>query len=157
MSRCKKVNGCGHQCTLRCHEGNCPPCLEIVTKICACGKEISPNVYCNQQAHSCGIICGLSLPCGHNCSKVCHKLGECFPSREDLIEKGCSAPCGKPLKYCKHRCQESCHPSRDCEVDTPCEAEIRNYCKCGVRFVNTICKSIPDRELIECNSECWKK
>ncbi len=70
---------------------------------------------------------------------------------------GCGSPCGKPLKYCKHRCQEACHPSRDCEIDTPCEAEIRVYCKCGMRFVNTICKSIPERDPIECNSECWKK
>ena len=104
LNRCKKVNACGHQCTLRCHVGNCPPCLEIVTKVCACEKEISPNVYCNQQAHSCGITCGLPLPCGHSCPKVCHKIGECFPSREELMEKGCGNPCGKPLKYCKHRC-----------------------------------------------------
>lgn len=48
-----------------------------------------------------------------------------------------------------------CHPLKPCP-ETPCEAEIRLYCKCGFRFVYTICKSITERDPIECNSECWK-
>ncbi len=95
------------------------------------------------------------LPCGHNCSKVCHPPGTCFTSLQDLMDKGCGERCNKPRKECKHRCLEACHPQKECPV-IPCEAEIRVYCKCGFRFVNIICKSVPEREPIECNSECWK-
>lgn len=154
-SPCKNKLQCGHQCTMKCHLGNCPPCLEIVTKVCNCGSEIMPNVYCNQQKHSCGRACGQMLPCGHNCSKVCHPPGTCFTSLQDLMDKGCGERCNKPRKECKHRCLEACHPHKECPV-IPCEAEIRVYCKCGFRFVNIICKSVPEREPIECNSECWK-
>jgi hypothetical protein len=117
-----------------------------------------PNVYCNQSKHSCGKICNTQLICGHKCEKVCHLPGQCLPGLDgqDLLEKGCGARCNKPLKYCKHRCCEPCHPSRPCSEDIPCEAEIRLYCKCGFRYIQTICKSDPDRELIECNSDCWK-
>jgi len=38
-----------------------------------------------------------------------------------------------------------------------CDAEIRVYCKCRGRYVNTICKSISHRDPIDCNAECWKK
>lgn len=33
---------------------------------------------------------------------------------------------------------------------------MRHYCKCRHRFVLTVCKSIADRQPLECNSECWK-
>jgi len=57
------------------------------------------------------------------------------------MKNGCGERCGQPRKLCKHRCLENCHPSSECP-ENPCEAEIRVYCKCGFRFVNTICKSI---------------
>jgi transcriptional repressor NF-X1 len=157
-NKCTKVLACGHQCVLRCHVGPCPPCLEVVTKVCNCGQEIMPNAYCNQSRHSCGKTCGQSLPCGHSCEKVCHPPGACFPpgGREELLASGCGSRCSEPLKYCKHRCPLPCHPGAPCQDETPCEAEIRLYCKCGFRFVQTLCKSIPDREPIECNSDCWK-
>ena len=71
------------------------------------------------------------------------------------MSKGCGERCGQQRSECKHRCLEPCHPNKPCP-STPCEAEIRVYCKCGHRFVNTICKSMPEREAIECNSDCWK-
>jgi hypothetical protein len=33
---------------------------------------------------------------------------------------------------------------------------MRHYCKCGRRYVLTVCKSIGDREPLECNADCWK-
>lgn len=71
------------------------------------------------------------------------------------MKNGCGERCNKPRTTCNHRCQEPCHPLPTCP-EIPCEAEIRVYCKCGHRFVNTICKSILQRDPIECNSECWK-
>jgi hypothetical protein len=76
-------------------------------------------------------------------------------SREDLIKNGCGLKCNKEVE-CGHRCQAGCHPGRECPK-TPCEAEIRLFCKCGHRWVDIICKSILDREPIECDSRCWKK
>ena len=34
---------------------------------------------------------------------------------------------------------------------------MRHYCKCGHRYVLTICKSLSDRVPPECNPECWKE
>lgn len=33
---------------------------------------------------------------------------------------------------------------------------MRHYCKCGHRYVLTICKSIVDRPALECTPDCWK-
>jgi len=95
------------------------------------------------------------MPCGHKCSKTCHLPGQCYTSEEEILKNGCGDRCGQQRNLCKHRCLEACHPMKDCP-EIPCEAEIRVYCKCNYRYVNTLCKSIPEREPIECNSECWK-
>jgi hypothetical protein len=34
---------------------------------------------------------------------------------------------------------------------------MRHYCKCGFRWVQVVCKSIPDREPLDCDTRCWKK
>jgi len=34
---------------------------------------------------------------------------------------------------------------------------MRHYCKCQRRFVLTVCKSIVDRQPLDCNAECWKQ
>jgi len=49
-----------------------------------------------------------------------------------------------------------CHPGKECP-ETPCEAELRVYCKCGCKWVNVVCKSNPDRPPIDCDTRCWKK
>jgi len=33
---------------------------------------------------------------------------------------------------------------------------MRHYCKCRHRFVLTVCKSVEDRQPLECNADCWK-
>lgn len=40
------LSDCKHDCPLLCHTGNCPPCKELVSKQCRCGKEIIDQVYC---------------------------------------------------------------------------------------------------------------
>lgn len=101
---CSNVLPCGHKCTMKCHLGNCPPCLEVVTKLCNCGSELVPNVYCNQQKHSCARVCDKELPCGHHCQKVCHLPGQCFGNEEELLVKGCGERCNKVRVSCNHRC-----------------------------------------------------
>jgi transcriptional repressor NF-X1 len=86
---------CGHpKQPHQCHESpNCPPCIFLVSKLCACGKSEVKNVRCSQERErvSCGKVCGRLLKCGgHRCEKGCHVEGEC--------ESPCTKPCGKPRK-----------------------------------------------------------
>jgi transcriptional repressor NF-X1 len=132
---CLKELKCGHACTLKCHNGNCPPCLEVVTRLCKCGKELKTGIFCHKANDlSCGAKCGIELPCGHKCVKNCHIPGKCFSSLEDLQEKGCGQKCLKERKECVHRCQALCHPNKECPK-VICKAEIRLYCKCGQRYI----------------------
>ena len=129
--------------------------MERVTKMCLCGKEVYTG-FCKDKNISCGKVCGIQLKCGHKCSKTCHVPGKCITSLEDLMENGCGQRCGKERKKCDHKCMAKCHPNEECP-ETPCEAEIRVYCKCRAKWVEVICKSNPDRPPIECDSRCWKK
>jgi len=153
---CTRKLACGHACPLKCHNGNCPPCLEAVTRLCNCGKELMPNVFCHKTSYNCGQVCKEPLGCGHTCTKVCHTPGKCLVSLEDLMENGCGERCGKMREECGHRCQAMCHPERPCP-QTPCDAEVRVYCKCGAKWVNVLCKSNPARPPIECDARCAKK
>lgn len=127
--------------------------MELVTKKCRCGATTHERVYCHQSAPKCGKVCEKPLPCGHFCNKVC--CASCFPSKEELMANGCGQRCNAPRKNCPHRCQAKCHPGKECP-DIPCTAEMRHYCRCGHRFVVTICKSMPDRKPLDCNATCWK-
>ncbi|KAH3756139.1 NF-X1-type zinc finger protein [Pelomyxa schiedti] len=61
-----------------CHQGACPPCTMLVSKMCMGGHELRKNVQCYLESVSCGKVCGKQLPCGlHLCQKLCH-LGPCF-------------------------------------------------------------------------------
>ena len=48
-----------------------------------------------------------------------------------------------------------CHPGKECP-EVECEAEMRHYCQCGHRYINVVCKSVLNREPLECNAKCWK-
>jgi len=153
---CQQKLQCGHPCHLNCHNGICPPCLEIVNRLCNCGKELITNIQCKNAHPSCGKECKQPLNCGHLCQKVCHLPGKCFSNQDELMEKGCGQRCGKERSTCSHRCMDKCHPNQPCP-DKPCEAEIRLYCKCGNRWVQTLCKSSIDKPVIDCDARCWKK
>lgn len=115
-----------------------------------------PKFPCYKKSYNCGQECGLELKCGHKCTKICHKPGECVENEEILMEKGCGNTCDKPRDKCVHRCQEPCHPNKECP-DVLCTAEIRHYCACGNRHVQIVCKSISDRPPLECDNRCLKK
>mmetsp|Transcript_42742 Transcript_42742/g.65667 ORF Transcript_42742/g.65667 Transcript_42742/m.65667 type:complete len:358 (+) Transcript_42742:2269-3342(+) len=153
---CLKVHECGHKCAITCHLGQCPPCMEKVTKTCVCGKETHESIYCHKRKPNCGQSCGFPLKCGHICQKECHPRSQCFTTVEDLMENGCGQRCQKQRDNCMHRCQSMCHPGQPCP-EVACQAEMRHYCSCGNRYVLTICKSIQDRKPLECTSDCWKQ
>ncbi|GAB4819935.1 hypothetical protein N2152v2_006981 [Parachlorella kessleri] len=70
---------CEHPCQLGCHPGDCPPCRELVTRACHCGKT-SLRFECWEAA------AGIP-PDRLRCAKVCHRA----------------------LQLCPHLCQETCH------------------------------------------------
>ncbi|KAL5004105.1 hypothetical protein ScPMuIL_017561 [Solemya velum] len=47
--------------------------------------------------------CGIRLPCGHACAKVCHILDQ------EHTNYKCTKPCSKILCQQGHRCQKRCH------------------------------------------------
>ena len=63
---------------------------------------------------------------------------------------GCGDVCRKMRNSCMHKCQELCHPEKQCP-DTLCIAEIRVYCKCGNKWENVVCESNPNKPPIECD------
>lgn len=101
---CLKKLQCGHDCGMKCHSGNCPPCLALVSRLCNCGKESKNGIFCKEGTHSCGQSCDTELECGHKCKKVCHNPGQCIISREDLMKNGCGLRCNKERIECTHRC-----------------------------------------------------
>ncbi|GAA6062232.1 hypothetical protein JCM10212_000811 [Sporobolomyces blumeae] len=119
---------CGHpQLPHACHENpECPPCPYLISKQCACGKKVVPNVRCSmdQRKVSCGTICGKLLRCGfHRCTKSCHPAGEC--------EETDTQTCLKPRKHCGHPCPLPCHFPSSCPTDQPCPKMIEVTCTCG--------------------------
>jgi len=78
---CLKKLPCGHDCSLKCHTGNCPPCLVMVERPCNCGKDVKTGIFCHKSDNlSCGAQCKEPLSCGHTCTKNCHLPGKCFVS-----------------------------------------------------------------------------
>ena len=64
------------------------------------------------------------------------------------MENGCGQRCNAPREDCPHRCAAKCHPGKPCPK-IPCAAEMRHYCKCGHRYVVTVCKSVEDRKPLD--------
>lgn len=129
---CAKQLSCGHSCQQLCHQGECLPCLRIVSIACRCGRTVSSTV-CHQgldEPPQCMRVCRVSLNCGrHECGEHCcpgeRKAAERQATRRkprpldaprqlgDNIEAEhiCTRSCGRPLKCGNpdHRCQELCH------------------------------------------------
>ena len=64
----------------------CPKCYYIVPKKCQCGKS-TVKAPCSQPVTSCGKFCEELLPCGHMCSKMCHKPGDLYQSVFQILWK----------------------------------------------------------------------
>lgn len=115
---------------------------------CFCGKKENPEFDPWLPPHSCGNLCGRTLPCGHVCNERCH-AGPCPPcprivtiscpcgktkrtvrcslQHQESPENLCSLPCLKWLSCGKHRCRHKCHygPCPDCTLT------IHQTCFCG--------------------------
>lgn len=128
---CGKILDCKHSCPRICHDGQCPPCKEVISVSCRCGRVTTESV-CHQgqmeQPH-CRRICRTNLNCGrHACEEHCcpgeRKAVERLSSKRKQrpinslprptdegfeAEHICTRQCGKPLKCGNHFCEELCH------------------------------------------------
>lgn len=124
QKHCDKQLPCGHLCKAKCHEGECPTCVEHIEIACRCGRTTTDSL-CHLgdlQPPLCLRVCQANLNCGR------HKCGEhCCPGEKKAAErqaaqrrkKGpvpqfepehiCIRTCGKLLKCGKHNCQQMCH------------------------------------------------
>lgn len=133
---CGKWLPCGmHQCKEKCHVGDCPPCLVLVTQKCRCGST-SWAVECyktmmNGEKFTCEKPCGQKKNCGrHRCSERCCPLSNSKNSLcGDWDPHLCSMACGKKLRCGQHSCESLCH-SGHCP---PCLETIFTdlTCACG--------------------------
>ncbi|XXQ32727.1 NF-X1-type domain-containing protein [Plasmodiophora brassicae] len=146
----RRLPGCEHVCTNPCHDSPCPPCSEMVTTLCFCGREVRV-LPCPEYRHAleedgtpklrCASVCNAPLGCGrHRCTKRC-----C-----DLVSHTCTVPCGKTLNCGIHACEQNCH-SQPCP---PCGRPIVEgvSCPCGARRIPgpVLCGTDPP----ECTNPC---
>lgn len=105
----RKVPGCGHSVTERCH--------------------IDVSSY----GYQCKSQCDANLPCGHSCRKPCR--GCLTRSLDDPNDKPkvkyvenhgpCERPCGRSFTNCSHVCRQICHGDEPCP---PCQERCTNQC-----------------------------
>ena len=79
VERCVRPQACGHPAAHSCHHDDvpCPPCPQLVNKMCVGGHAVVNNVRCHTREVLCGRVCNKLLDCGHHtCPANCHS-GSC--------------------------------------------------------------------------------
>jgi len=150
-----------------CHwTGDCPSCVYLENKRCACGANIVKSVPCFNKEVTCGSDCGKPLHCGvHRCSRKCHS-GPCEEPPGDLSHlipeedvkdpaPSCGQQCKKPLSDCTHLCKQKCHPGRKCPSGI-CKQKTQISCSCG-RLSNEVPCTGKEKILLPCDEICKKE
>ena len=134
---CGKLLDCGHhRCERVCHFGDCSSChfTPEYVKTCHCGKQRvlkDERSSCLDPVPSCGAPCDKELPCGHNCTTICHS-GPCPPCPveisvqcrcrmdnvtvvcgEFMLDRSiaqCSRQCRSKMSCGRHTCPIICCP-----------------------------------------------
>jgi transcriptional repressor NF-X1 len=165
---CPKQRLCGHPMTPHlCHwTGDCPPCVHLESKRCACGANIIKSIACYNKEVTCGSECGRALHCGqHKCTRKCH-TGPCeeppgdlshLTIDEDVVNPppSCGQLCKKPLPDCLHFCKQKCHPGRKCPEGS-CKQKSQISCDCG-RLSNEVHCVGKERISLPCDDICKKE
>ncbi|KAJ9074037.1 FKBP12-associated protein [Entomophthora muscae] len=149
--QCSKHLNCNHFCQESCHEGECPPCAQLVKLLCQCGATMT-TVPCSESKQDilCDRVCHQKKTCGkHKCSEICCPFSKNSSNFEPHI---CFELCNKMLNCKTHFCSQLCHKGA-CK---PCmEASFDDLsCSCGrtVRRAPIPCGAEPP----ECNFPCCK-
>ncbi|KAM8715561.1 hypothetical protein ACLKA7_002588 [Drosophila subpalustris] len=130
---CGKTLRCGkpahpHQCTSKCHLGQCPPCTKQTAVKCRCGH-MDQMIKCRQLSTRaddarCKRRCTKKRSCGkHKCNAEC-----CID-----IDHACPLPCNRTLSCGRHKCDQPCHRG-NCP---PCYRSSFEelYCECGAEVI----------------------
>eukprot|EP01112_Ceratiomyxa_fruticulosa_P018914 TRINITY_DN6118_c0_g2_i2.p1 TRINITY_DN6118_c0_g2~~TRINITY_DN6118_c0_g2_i2.p1 ORF type:complete len:854 (+),score=113.33 TRINITY_DN6118_c0_g2_i2:117-2678(+) len=137
---CEKILSCGlHECSRRCHNGECEVCLQIAVKRCRCGKA-KKEIICSN-SFTCEIRCQKMRNCGrHNCNKKCC-VGACPP---------CEEVCNKKLPCGNHHCKSVCHQG----MCLPCPITVDIFCACREKFIRVPCGKENYTKPPVCNAQC---
>ncbi|KAI9217241.1 hypothetical protein BC828DRAFT_391676 [Blastocladiella britannica] len=148
---CSRVRPCGHPTMSPhpCHpdSAECPPCVVLVAKPCACGKSSATTRCSARQAPACAAVCGAPLPCEHVCTRGCH----------DPVESPCkcTSACGKRReRSCGHVCKRACHNGVACEDAGKCEERVTRKCECSRRIITGRCIPGQNSLPLECDDAC---
>ena len=110
-------SSCGHLCKGWCGEPCSKyPCNKPVFRMLRCGHNIEMRCCHNPEYVRCPAVCGVNLPCGHQCS------GRCSDCRQRNSHEICQNPCRRIL-VCLHRCRAIC-----CEPCPPCVSRCSRRC-----------------------------
>ncbi|XP_077298497.1 NFX1-type zinc finger-containing protein 1-like [Arctopsyche grandis] len=171
--KCQRECFLGHKCNLLC----CEPCecVELVEKRFRCGHInkimccVEPDdIECfveilhtlPQCSHQVTVFCCVSrtyvecpaqcidrLPCGHACTRLCHKDND-----PEHLEYECKAVCGRRNKGCTedHRCQKLCF--QECDSCTIWVHKTRKDCSHSIKIA---CHKDPN--LLPCNKDCTRE
>ncbi|XP_072040523.1 NF-X1-type zinc finger protein NFXL1-like [Amphiura filiformis] len=136
---CEKLLSCGiHQCSQRCHTGECEKCRQMCTKKCRCGLR-ERSVLCHKE-YLCDSKCSQMRDCTrHQCKRKCCD-GSCPP---------CEQSCGRQLTCKNHKCQSRCHSG----MCYPCPEIVEIKCFCGNTTITVPC----GREKVTRPPRCSKK
>ncbi|XP_025197835.1 protein shuttle craft-like isoform X2 [Melanaphis sacchari] len=172
---CSREHECDHPATHICHdEEECPPCIALTEKLCYGGHELRFAIPCHIKNVSCGMPCGIPLPCKrHTCVKPCHP--------PPCNTGPCQLPCNLPKTDCSHPCSKPCHDGSCPPV--ACKIMVSVSCICGnltearicsdpkvveyrlqvkvqsMNFLDNIVNSSPiikSYKILECTTECAK-
>eukprot|EP00917_Polyrhabdina_sp_WS-2016_P016722 GHVP01036163.1.p1 GENE.GHVP01036163.1~~GHVP01036163.1.p1 ORF type:complete len:1004 (+),score=130.90 GHVP01036163.1:3-3014(+) len=172
---CGKLFPClNHTCQKLCHSPSCGTCATDPTDLrtCGCGRRsiesfnIPPRTKCTDLVPFCGGVCGVKLPCGHDCEATCHvgahppcqarvrkscrcgrmtRLQQCADPSE--VPEVCNNTCDVPLSCGKHKCKIVCCPVRRRQIhDDPsllvmheCQVICRKPLPCGNHLCSLLC------------------
>lgn len=172
---CEQKRPCEHDCSLgSCHPGSCPPCAKLVKLKCHCGTNFV-NINCHKwtsadskqkdELKSCRVPCPKSvsdysylqansefklidfqIPCGHNCTLLCH-LGKCSSETDCQTKVNVKCAC-KTLKK-SFLCNQLKKETQLVEIGKTKQLGLRCNEKCELKKKETETKSDVDQETDE--------
>lgn len=146
---CGKLLPCGHECVLKCHDGECDCGLRL-DRECECGSEKFTTKCMHINKPVCKTVCNKFKDCQrHFCNGICCK-GKLI--KKNFAPHICRFLCDKNLDCGKHPCTKKCHSGK-CP---PCDVLISRAitCACGIEVLRPpqLCGTEPPK----CHRRCYK-
>ncbi|RAH69049.1 uncharacterized protein BO66DRAFT_421080 [Aspergillus aculeatinus CBS 121060] len=151
---CNVMLSCGHridkvECSRMNRLDTVQCTAELIVKLPWCDHSFKVQCHEKGKPMKCSLQCGLELPCGHSCQKLC---SSCRVQRKEVtvLDHGrCISVCRKGFTNCAHSCDRICHPATAC---LPCRRPCEVHCKHSRCFKTCKEPCPPCAEL--CDSGC---